>query len=216
MDRLLLERLKNKRIFHTLSEEDWEYLFSISTLKTFQKNNILFYQGDVSSYLHILIEGAVKIYKHNSKGHEVILKEIEQISLIAQLANLEEIAFPSNCMAMQDSKILLVDYGKFKSYFLHDPNFLLIFVKSLTQRILELEYLLSAHLTLDAKAKVAKFIYENQERLNQKSNVEIAKILNITPETLSRNIKKLRNEGIIQTQEGQLMILKPKALRQCF
>jgi len=95
MDRLLLERLKNKRIFHTLSEEDWEYLFSISTLKTFQKNNILFYQGDVSSYLHILIEGAVKIYKHNSKGHEVILKEIEQISLIAQLANLEEIAFPS-------------------------------------------------------------------------------------------------------------------------
>ncbi len=216
MDRVLLNRLKNKRIFRTLSEEDWEYLLSISTLKTFQKNNILFYQGDASSHLHILIEGAVKIYKHNPKGHELILKEIEQTSLIAQLANLEEIAFPSNCMAMKESKILLVDYGKFKRYFLHDPNFLLIFVKSLTQRVLELENLLSTHLTLDAKAKVAKFIYENQERLNQKSNVEIAKILNITPETLSRNIKKLRTEGIIQTQEGKLTILQPNTLRQCF
>ncbi len=216
MDRLLLNQLKNKTIFRTLNQEDWGYLLSISTLKTFQKNNILFYQGDASTYLHILIEGAVKIYKHNPKGHEVILKEIEQTSFIAQLANLEEIAFPSNCMATKESKILFVDYAKFKSYFLHDPKFLLIFIKSLTQRVLELENLLSTHLTLDAKAKVAKFIYENQDLVNQKSNIEIAKLLNITPETLSRNIKKLRTDGIIQTQEGQLTILQPKTLQLCF
>lgn len=216
MNQQLLKKLKNKTIFQRLDTQDWEYLLSISTMKSFKKDNILFYQGDDSYSLHILIEGGVKIYKHNPKGHEVVLKEIKETSLIAQLANLEEIAFPSNCMTTQDSSLLLVDYTKFKAYFLNDPKFLLIFIKSLTKRVLELESLLSTHLTLDAKAKVAKFIYENQESFNSKSNVEIAKILNITPETLSRNIKKLKEEKILLSSNGTIEIIDQVKIQKCF
>ncbi|MBN2824458.1 MAG: Crp/Fnr family transcriptional regulator [Campylobacterales bacterium] len=213
---ILLTQLKTKTIFQRLEPDDWEYLLSISTMKRFQKDNILFYQGDASTYLHILITGAVKIYKHNPKGHEVVLKEIVDTSLIAQLANLEEIAFPSNCMATEDSSVLLVDYTKFKSYFLNDSKFLLIFIKSLTKRVLELESLLSTHLTLDAKAKVAKFIYENETLFNQKSNVEIAKMLNITPETLSRNIKKLKEEQLLKSNNGRVEVMDREKIKTCF
>lgn len=216
MNQQLLTQIKNKTIFQCLDTKDWDYLLSISTIKSFKKENILFYQGDFSQNLHILIEGSVKIYKHNPKGHEVVLKEIVDTSLIAQLANLEEIAFPSNCMAIEDSSVLLVDYAKFKTYFLNDPKFLLIFIKSLTKRVLELETLLSTHLTLDAKAKVAKFIYENEALFNLKSNIEIAKILNITPETLSRNIKKLKGEEIIDSHNGMIEITDSKRLRRLF
>jgi len=216
MDQQLLKELKNKTIFQRLEADDWEYLLSISTIKTFKKDNILFYQGDDSTHLHILIEGAVKIYKHNPKGHEVVLKEIVDTSLIAQLANLEEIAFPSSCMAMEDSQILLVDYSKFKTYFLSDPTFLLIFIKSLTKRIIELENFISTHITLDAKAKVAKFIYENEMIFNQKSNVEIAKMLNITPETLSRNIKKLKQESLVDGESGLLTVVDRQRLKALF
>jgi len=216
MDKQLLNQLKNKTIFQRLDTQDWEYLLSIATFKTFKKDNIVFYQGDAPTYLHILIEGGVKIYKHNPKGHEVTLKSINETSLIAQLANLEEIAFPSNCMAMQESQILLVEYAKFKEYFLNDPKFLLIFIKSLTKRVLELESILSTHLTLDAKAKIAKFIYENEAIFNAKSNIEIAKILNITPETLSRNIKKLKEEQSISSHNGSIKILNPQKIRDYF
>lgn len=216
MESLLLEQLKHKTIFQHLEPHDWNHLLSISTVHLFPKNAIVFYQGDASNYLHILLDGKVQIYKHNANGHEVILKEFSSPSLVAQLANLEEIAFPSNCMATQESQILLTDYAKFKAYFLNNPKFLLIFIKSLTTRVLELENLLSNHLTLDAKAKVAKFIYQNEKLFNLKSNIEIAKMLNITPETLSRTIKKLRQEGAIDTQNAQLSIVSHDMLKRYF
>ncbi len=200
-----------------MNSEDWEYLLSIATVRTYQKENIVFYQGDEPVFLHILIEGAVKICKYNTNGNEIILREISQTSMIAQLANLEEIAFPSSCMAMRESRILLVDYARFKARFFTDPQFMLLFIKSLTQRVVELESLLSTHLTLDAKAKIAKFIYENGELINQKSKNEISKILNITPETFSRNLKKLKEEKIIQSDpHGNIHIVDRAKLEECF
>lgn len=216
MDKDILYKLKENTIFKDLEISDLEHLLSISIIKNFYKNNIIFYQGDMPLYLHILIEGKIKIYKNNSKGDEVILKFINETELIAQLANIEEIPFPSNCMAIKNSKVLLVNYTKFKSQFLKDPKFLFIFVKSLIKKVLELEDILSTHLTLDTKAKVAKFIYENEKTFNNKTNIEISKILNIAPETLSRTIKKFKDEGVIENKRCSLKIINFEKLKEYF
>ena len=42
--------------------------------------------------------------------------------------------------------------------------------------------------------------------------VKIAQILNITPETLSRKIAKLKRENIIQNEKGYIKILDYKRL----
>ncbi len=212
----IIEKLKQTTIFEKLDNKQIDYLISISYIKTFKKDNIIFYKGDSSNYMYLLLDGSVNIYKHNIRGNEVILKRVDDISLIAELANLEELPYPSNCITKEDSKVLVIDYKKFKDYFLSNPDFLFLFVKSLTQKLIKLEQILSRHIALNANAKVAKYIYENEEKFNEYSKVNIAKILNITPETLSRIIKRFKNEGVLVVNNGNLSIGSFIKIREYF
>ena len=212
----VIEKLKKTTIFEKLDDKQLDYLISISYIKTFKKNNIVFYKGDSSKYMYLLLDGCVNIYKHNIRGNEVILKSVDKVSLIAELANLEELPYPSNCITKVDSTLLVIDYNKFKDYFLSNPEFLFLFVKSLTQKLIKLEQILSRHIALNANAKVAKYIYENEKKFNEYSKVNIAKILNITPETLSRIIKKFKNEGVLVLNDGNLSIGSYIKIREYF
>lgn len=186
------EKIKQATIFSKLSDGDMEYLLSISTKKNLQKEGILFYKGDVANKLYVLLEGKCKVYKHNQKGNDVVMKTFEGVSLIAEIANLEKIPYPSNCMAVENSTILAIDYAKFEEYFLKNIDILLIFVKSLTDKVFNLEKIILSNITLDASSRVAKYLYENEENFYNQSNIAIAKHLNITPETFSRVLKKFK------------------------
>lgn len=203
-------------IFKDLDESELQFLISISTLKSFKTGNVLFYKGSAPDYLHVLLDGNLKIYKHNPKGNELILKTFNEISLIAELANFEQINYPSNCVAISDSKVLLIDYKKFEEYFLNNPKFLLQFIKSLTKKVMNLEDVISTNLTLDATAKVAKYIYENEHDFLDNSHSKSASLLNTTPETFSRIIRKFKNENILLNDTNKLRVNDKHKLKEYF
>ena len=196
------EKLKQTPIFSKLEDVDFEYLLSISKLKNIVKDEIVFYKSDAPKELFVLLDGACKVYKHNQKGSEIVMKHFEAVSLIAEIANLEQIPYPSNCMAEVDSLILAIDYTKFEKQFLKNSDFLLLFVKSLTHKVFNLERIIHSNISLDAPSRTAKYIYENEEAFYSKSNVIIAAELHITPETLSRVLKKFKVAEILVLKDG--------------
>jgi CRP-like cAMP-binding protein len=54
---------------------------------------------------------------------------------------------------------------------------------------------------LTAEAKVAKFILENSDLFDTLKNTQIASLLNLTPETLSRTLSKFKASGLIEMDE---------------
>ena len=212
----MIEKLKQTPIFENLTIEEYDKLSSISTIKNYQKDNIIFYRGDKPKYLYLLLDGSVKIYTHNNKGNEVILKMLDETSLIAELASLEDINYPANCMAQKDSTLLAIKFDKFKEIFLNDAKFLLMFIKSLTKKIMYLESVIESNVKLDAKAKITKYIYENEEEFIKTSNAKIARGLNITPETFSRIIKKFKDEGILVNESNKFSITNKDSLKAYF
>lgn len=198
----LHEKLRQTSIFSKLDENDFNSLLLISKLKNVVKDEIIFYKGDAPKELFVLLDGECKIYKHNQKGNEIVMKYFEGVSLLAEIANLEQIPYPSNCIAQTDGEILAIDYAKFQESFLKNSDFLLLFVKSLTHKVFNLERIIHSNITLDAPSRTAKFIYENEEAFYSKSNVTIAQELHITPETLSRVLKKFKLAEILVLSDG--------------
>lgn len=196
------DKIKQTSLFAKLKDEDLEYLLSIATLKNLVKDEIVFYKGDAPKELFVLLDGVCKVYKHNQKGSEIVMKHFHGTSLIAEIANLEQIPYPSNCVAEEDSLVLAIDYAKFEAHFLTNSNFLLLFVKSLTHKVFNLERIIHSNISLDAPSRTAKYIYENEEAFYSKSNVVIAGELHITPETLSRVLKKFKLAEILVLQDG--------------
>ncbi|MCT7625959.1 Crp/Fnr family transcriptional regulator [Aliarcobacter butzleri] len=204
--------LNDLKFFNFLKEEDLLRLKDISIKKFFNKNEILFYKGDEPKYLHLLLKGIAKLYTYDYKDNEVIIHNLMAPNLIAEIANYEEINFLANCSFETNAEVLLIDYKKFKEEFLLKPEISMFFIKSLTKKIKALQSFINYNISLNSMEKIAKFLYDNESILMNLKQVKIAQILNITPETLSRKIAKLKRENIIQNEKGYIKILDYKRL----
>jgi CRP/FNR family transcriptional regulator len=128
-------------------------------------------------------------------------------SLIAEIVNYEEMRFPANCSFETKAEVLLIDYEKFKKEFLLKPEISIFFIKSLTKKIKALESFINYNISSNSIEKIAKFLVDNESILINLKQVKIAQILNITPETFSRKLAKLKKEKVIQNENGYIKIL---------
>jgi CRP/FNR family transcriptional regulator len=200
--------------FSFLNENELQRLEEISHKKSFNKDEILFYKGEETKYLHLLIKGIVKLYRHDHKDNEVIIHNLMAPSLIAEIANYEEIPYPANCAFETNAEVLLIDYEKFKKEFLLKPQISMFFIKSLTKKIKALESFISYNVSSNSLEKIARFLYDNESILINLKQVKIAQVLNITAETFSRKVANLKKEGIIQNQKGYIKILDHEKLKK--
>lgn len=199
--------------FNFLKEEELKRLKEISIKKQFNKDEILFYKGETPKYLHLLLKGIVKLYTHDSKDNEVVIHNLVAPSLIAEIVNYEELRFPANCSFETTGEVLLIDYEKFKNEFLLKPEISMFFIKSLTKKIKALESFINYNISSNSIEKIVRFLIENDSLLINLKQVKIAQILNITPETFSRKLSKLKKEKIIQNDKGYIKILDYNKLR---
>ena len=89
----------------------------------------------------------------------------------------------------------------------------LFFIKSLTKKIKALESFINYNISSNSTEKIAKFLLDNESILINLKQVKIAQILNITPETFSRKLAKLKKEKVIQNEKGYIKILNHEKLR---
>ncbi len=200
------------QFFNFLKEKDLNRLKEISVKKYFNKGEILFYKGEEAKYLHLLIKGIVKLYTYDHKDNEVIIHNLVSPSLVAEIVNYEEMKFPANCSFETNAEVLLIDYEKFKEEFLLKPEISIFFIKSLTRKIKALESFINYNISSNSIEKIAKFLIDNETILINLKQVKIAEILNITPETFSRKLAKLKKDGVIQNEKGYIKILNHKKL----
>ena len=203
-------KLKEIDLFANLDEETLEKINEITTTVKFDKNSIIFYEGDSSKYLYYLTSGIVKLYKVSSSNKEIILKYFHSNELIAEVASFENIPYPATSFAYTNVELIKIDFIKFKELVYSNPELSFRIQSSLIQKIKNLEQVISSHLVLDAKDRIAKFICDNPKEFFNIKNIEIAKILNVTPETLSRILRTFKNEKLIDMQSKTIDIERLK------
>ena len=180
-------------------------------IKQYTKESIVFYEGDESEYLHILMHGSVKLYKTTPKGSQIQINRFSAPGLIAEFAIFEKEPFPATCEFVTDGAIGLLHFNKLYDY-LNQPQFSLELIKSLTGKISLLSALVHKETILSSEAKVADLMMKKVTIFNRLKNNEIASILNLTPETFSRILTKMKKEGIIKIENHKLHILNQDAL----
>ena len=197
--------LKSIFLFKNLSKDDINEIKKFTIVKYFKKDDIVFFEKEEPSYLHLLIEGSVRVYKVDNKGNELIIHKFYPVSLIAELANFENMPYPANCAMESDGIILKIEFEKFKK-FLQKGDICTQIMSSLLKKMKYLDGIIQDNLILDTETKIAKFIYDNPEAFEELKQHSIAALLNIKPETLSRKLKKLKQLGIIEKKDNKLIV----------
>jgi len=189
--------LKETSLFKNLDEKQLEELLSISRVKKYKKENVIFYEGEESHSLILLAEGMVKISKHNSKGDRVNIGIFKPNSFIAEAVTLKQAPFPATAYCEVDTTVVFIEIDAFRNNFLKDSNISYMIIESLLNKIRIIETNIEINIASTAKEKILSFYKKNQTLRLELKNYEIASLLGISPETFSRNLKQLEKDGVV-------------------
>ncbi|MEA1891207.1 MAG: Crp/Fnr family transcriptional regulator [Campylobacterota bacterium] len=190
-------KLRSIDMLKDLNEETLKKIEKITTEHSVAKDNIVFYEGDDSKNLYLLVSGIIKLYKTSSHNKEIVLKYFHENELIGEVANFENMPYPATAKAYTHVEILKINFSKLKEIIYSSPELSFIIQTSLIKKIKNLEVIISTNLVLDSKERVAKYIYNHCEDFFTTKNILIAEILSVSPETLSRILKFFKDNGIV-------------------
>ena len=214
----LSQSIRSLDFFENLSDNQIDVLSNFSFISKYEKDSILFYETDLKTNLLFLVSGLIKIYKYDKFDNEIFLYHIYSNSLISELSNLNtnEIYCFSNASFIEDSVVLSIDFLKLQEHFLNNNLLVKELMSSLLKKTNQLQSLVNRELVFDATAKVAYMLVSDLKMFNNLKRQDVSFMLHIQPETLSRVLKKLSRDNIIEIENQQVIIKDEIALNSIF
>ena len=214
----LSQSIRSLDFFENLNDEQIDVLSNFSFISKYEKDSILFYETDLKTNLLFLVSGLIKIYKYDKFDNEIFLYHIYSNSLISELSNINtnEIFCFSNASFIEDSVVLSIDFLKLQEHFLNNNLLVKELMSSLLKKTNQLQSLVNRELVFDATAKVAYMLVSDLNMFNKLKRQDVSFMLHIQPETLSRVLKKLSRDNIIEIENQQVIIKDEIALNSIF
>ena len=211
-----MEELEFYHPFCNLNQDSLRDLKAVVHFKNYKKQEIVFYEEDKVSDIYFLLEGAVKAYKVDRFDNEIFFG-IFKNGLLNDCKDKDKMATFVNIECLEDSLIACFESDKLRLLFEKSPQILKLFFEESLKRVGVLEEIVQRELVFDSTAKIAYSLYSDLEEFNMHKKQENAAFLNIQPETLSRILKKLHRDGVIQTNAlGKIEILDSQRLQMIF
>jgi len=210
--------IRSLSFFNILDEQQREKLSSISHIETYGKGYILHYERSRSSRILFLVQGLAKAFKIDKYDNEIFLYYIYQDSLLSDISSLEEpsLLSYSNIIIEEDAAILSIDYPKFQELFLQHNLLSRELAIETIQQSRQLQDIINREFIFDSISKVAMMLDSDLEMFNRLKRYDISLMLHIQPATLSRVLKRLKREDIIDIQKGKVTVYDPERLQSIY
>lgn len=208
-----MTRIRSLPYFSHLCDKEFASIQRHSTLKKYDQNDILFYEGESARYLYILLEGSLKVYQTTAKANNFFILFLTKTGeLIGEFALFSDTPYPNTAQFVTQGEVLQIDFKPIKNELLHNPELNLFLIKSLSNKQRIFLDFIHSEMFSNSEAKVVHFLLHHETLFSHLKRIEIASILNMTPETLSRMLSKLKKLGLIQIEKDYATILIQREL----
>jgi CRP/FNR family transcriptional regulator len=201
--------------FKALSDENVFKLSSMSSLKYYYAEYLLYYEKTESENLLFLVEGLAKAYKIDKHDNEIFLYYIYKNQMLSEVSTLKEnkLSAYANIVLVEESQILSINYKEFKREFIDKGLLCLELASEVIRQSQQLQSLVNREFIFDSVSKVSKMLYSDLEMFNQLKRYDISLMLHIQPSTLSRVLNRLKRQGVIEIHQGEVRVVDVKVLQ---
>ncbi len=220
-----IELLKKSLLFSGLSESDLSQLAMIAVQRNFRKGETLFSEGDDANGFYLLISGSLKLCRVSPDGREKVLHFVKPGESFAEAAFFGNGKYPAEARALEHGEAIYLPKGGFMELLGRNPNFALNLVISLSLMLRHFARQIEELSFADVTSRLASFLLRRAEEKSTNyggiiyidlgiKKGELASRLGTANETISRTLRKLKDEGIIDVQGSRIVILKPERLEK--
>ena len=206
-----LEILEQSDFFKALSPARRRSIAGICIPKILKKREILFLEGEKGSAMYLMAQGVVQVYKASADGKEVVIKLMRPGELFGEVVLFERDSFPANACALTPAQVFLIPKKQF-DLLLDEEGFRREFIGML---LAKQRYLTEQIFGLSAMDVESRFLHFLREQYGEREEYhidvtkrEVAAAIDALPETLSRLLLKLRDDGDIQWEGESLRVRK--------
>lgn len=214
--------------FGGLSEEERETLLDLGRIQEAESGTILFHHGDEYRGFYLLLEGTVQIYRLSPEGRMLILHVIRPGESFAEVPLFEEHndpTYPATAEALFDSAVLFIPEEPFLAFIDENPRSCLHMLGELSGRLREAVRQLDAVSLQDVQERLARRLVKQvpaaPDDADRSPTIELdvpksvlAAELGTVPETLSRALRALEDDEIIQSESSHITVTNVGGLRR--
>jgi len=215
---VLRDVLRQIPLFSELSDLDLKELEKLVICKNFGKDEYVFHEGDRAEHLFIVVSGRIKIFKLSQEGKEQILQVVGPNQIFAEAAMFSGEDYPAFAQAMEDSRLFLIERRNLLNLLARSPSLALKMMSALAFLLRRLNRLVEDLSLKDVQARLAKYLLDQAAKKEEDEftiplkKESLAWSLGTVSETLSRNLKKLKELGVIEIKGKKIRILDRKTL----
>lgn len=191
-------------IFEGLSDEDLDKINKIVREKKFAKGETLFSPGDDADSLIIMHQGQVKLTNFGSEGQEKIISLLQAGDFDGTATLFSPTKHTMYGIAVTKGEACVLDRNSFKKVMTDSPQLALHILNEFGTKLVEQQREYARNLTTTAEGRLASYLLEYSTEVNSSEfklpfkKYELANLLDLTPETLSRQLKNLEEQNLIE------------------
>lgn len=215
----LFKNINEVELLHLLSCLDY-------SIKSYKADEYLYLSGDVVNYVVIILSGTIDTVKETLSGNRHIIDHLEASDLLGEgVVCTQNRISPVSAQVRDNTKLLFIPYEKITVSCGHACGFHNHLVKNMMLLLGEKNYSLSKKMDLlslkGMREKIASYLL-NESQLHKTNTfnislnrTELAEYLNVSRPSMSRELSKMKDEGIIDYYKNSFRIVSKEALVDC-
>lgn len=215
-----LALLKEMNVFRDLRESDLMVMVDDLRLREYEKDDLIFRQGDESREIYFVLKGKVRVYKISPAGVETSIDIFSSNDVIGELAALDGRPRSATAKAITPVSLLAMAQERFTNHMRTLPGLALGLARVLAQKLRWTAAYAESIAQFDAAGRLLHIILLNSERygvevvpgqqfvvdigLNQ---TDLASMVGARREWVNRILSDWRKRGLLEFESGVITIL---------
>ncbi|WP_136806187.1 Crp/Fnr family transcriptional regulator [Desulfosediminicola flagellatus] len=213
--------IASNRLFQGLPENELAEIERIVISKHYGRGETIFFEGDDGNGFYIVAEGKVKIFKMSLQGKEQILHIFGPGEPFGEVPVFHGQPFPATAEALGKTSVLFFPRREFVEVVTKIPSIALNMLAMLSMRLRRFTSQIESLSLKEVPARLSSYLlYLSEEQGNadtvelEISKGQLASLLGTIPETLSRILGKMSEEGLIEVQGRKISLLDRVGLEE--
>ncbi len=206
--------LERSALLGILDEGARQELADAGRLRTVEKDTVLFFAGDPTHEILVLLHGRVRLWRLTRSGHELVLRVCEPGEVLGQMSAIEAGRHSIGATAASRSRLLRLPAARFRELVAARPELALRLASVLAGRVRALSDQLEAMKFETIGQRVVRWIQTHGAGLREirTTHQDLAAQVGSNRENVSRVLGLLRDRGLLRLGRGTIEILDHEAL----
>jgi len=215
--------LKRSALFSHTDPNHLESILSVASINSFEKNEYVFMEGDAADAIYLVLSGRIRLFKTSLQGKEHVLHFAEEGEGFAEAALFTEGGYPADAQAVRNSKLVRIPRSTFMGILDSDIRFRDGVFRSMAKWLRRFADIIQSLTFRDVESRLASYIISQckEEHGSGADDITItlgveksmlASYLGTIPETLSRALRRMQDNGLIDVKRSEITILDWQAI----